>query len=207
MTKLFDKIIGTTTSFDGNSVSDSTASWTVDFYKDWQVVIDGTEYQITANTATSLSFSNSIAGNTTYSIDFIGRNSLTEIEGDASNQTKITDALILKKYNQANNDITNKVFSYLKNLYKTDFDPLANILNLAQMQQSFSYYVLAKIYQDLSIDQESFEAFKGYNMYEKSYIDTVKDSLALLQIDLDKNGVADADELNSYVSNSVFLTR
>jgi len=207
MTKIFDKITGTSTSYDASGITNSGASFTVNYYKSWYIVISGIEYQITGNTATTLSFANSLAGNVDYSIEFIARDRLAEIESDSSNTTKMTDSLILKKYNQANNDITNKVFAFLKNYYKTDFDPLANILNLAQLQQSFAYYVLARIYQDLSIDQDSFESFKGYNMYEKSYNDGIKDSLALLQIDFDEDGVVDNSEILANVSNTAFLSR
>ena len=128
MSKLFDKITGTITSYDSDGVTDSLASWTVDYYKDWFVTLDGTEYKITSNTATTLSFANSIASNLSYSIAFVGRTFLTELESDAANTTKIPDALISKKYNQTNSDVHNKVFAYLRNYYKTDFDPLTKSL-------------------------------------------------------------------------------
>lgn len=207
MSKLFDKITGTITSYDSSSVTDSSASWEVDYYKDWYVTLDGTEYQITSNTATTLSFTNSISSLLDYSIEFVGRTFLTELESDASNTTKIPDALISKKYNQANSDLHNKVYAYLRGLYTTDFDPMDNIFNIICMQQSFGYYLLAKIYQDLMIDQDSFEGFKGYNMYEKSYIETVKDSLALIQVDFDEDGVLDADEQTQSAATYAFLSR
>ncbi len=207
MSKLFDKITGTTTSYDSSSITDSTASWTEDQFVDWYVVIDDTEYQITANTTDSLSFSNSLSSNLTYSIEFIGRDYLTELESDLSNSTKVPDALISKKYNQANLDLHNKVFSYLRKLNESDFNPLDNILNLEILQQAFAYYMLSKIYQDLMVDQESFEGFKGYNMYEKSYIDGIKDGLALLQIDYDEDGEADYNEKADSASTFSFLSR
>ena len=207
MAKLFDKITGTITSYNSSSITDSSASFTVDYYKDWFIVLGGIEYQIISNTATTLTFDNSIASNLDYSIEFVGRMFLTELESDCSNATKIPDALIEKKYNQANSDIHNKVFSYLRGYYKNDYDPLANVLNLVIMQQSFAYYLLAKIYQDLMIDQESFEGFKGYNMYEKSYIEGVKDALSLLQLDINADGVIDAKEKAESPSTYSFLSR
>ncbi len=203
MVKLFDKITGTTTSFDSEGVTDSTATWKTDQFKEWWVTIDGTEYLITSNNATKLFFSNSISSNNSYIIAFVGREFLTQTESDASNVIKIPDALIAKKYNQANFDLSNKIFSYLRGLYRQDFDPLEQIFNIYAMQQSFAYLVLAKIYQDLMIDQESFEGFKGYNMYEKSYNDGINDSLSLLQIDLDKDGVVDVEEEKGFLSSTI----
>ncbi len=206
MVKLFDKITGTTTSFDNEGVTVSTVDWKVNQFKEWWVTIDGTEYLITSNTSTKLLFSNSLSSNHNFSIAFVGREFLTQTESDASNTIKIPDNLIEKKYNQANFDLSNKIFSYLRGLYRQDFDPLQQIFNIYVMQQSFAYLVLAKIYQDLMIDQESFEGFKGYNMYEKSYSDGINDSLSLLQIDLDKDGVVDVEEEKGFLS-SVILTR
>lgn len=207
MTKLFDKISSTTTSVAVDGVVDSTKSWAVDQFKDWFVVISGVEYKITSNTETKLFFSNSISGNHDYEISFVGRSFMLELESDLSDTTKIPDALILKKYNQANTDIHNKIFANLKLYATTEFDPMENILNLICMQQCFAYYLLSKIYQDLSINQDSFEAFKGYNMYEKSFNDSIKDSLSMIQLDINKNGEADVDEIRHPVSSSSFMSR
>lgn len=207
MVKLFDKVSGTSTSFTATGITDSSASWTVDEFKDWFVTFDGTEYKITSNTTDTLVFDNAIVANNTYEIAFIGRTFLTEMESDMSNATKVPDALISKKYEQVNIDLSNKVFAYLKKLYTSSFDPLTKILNLEILQQSYAYNLLGKIYQDLMIDQESFEGFKGYNMYEKSYNDGIRDSLSLLQIDLNSDGEANANEKAYAVSNVTYLNR
>lgn len=207
MSNLFDKITGISTSYTSTSITDTSKSWTTNYYVGWYVVIDSTEYEITANTSDTLTFDNSLADNADYSIEFVGRDFLTELESDCSNTTKIPSALISKKYNQVNVDLTNKIFAYLRKLITDDFDPMANILNLTIMQQSFGYFLLAKIFQDLMIDQNSFESFKGYNMYEKSYNDGIKDALSLIQIDFDEDGEADAIEKNNSVSSYTFLNR
>jgi hypothetical protein len=207
MSNLFDKVTGTTTSFDSSGVTDSSASFTVDYYTGWYVTIDSVEYLITSNTATTLVFANSIAANADYSIAIVGRTFLTKIESDGANTTKIPDALIEKKYDQVNTDIQNKIFAYLRGYYTTTFDPLANILNPLVMQQSFAYSVLAKIYQDLMIDQDSFESFKGYNMYNKDYIEAVKDAISLLQVDFDEDGTVDASEKTQSAAAYTFLAR
>jgi len=207
MSNLFDKAIGTTTSFDAAKVTDSTADWVANYYKGWFVILGSTEYLITANTATELYFANAIVANSGYTIQFVGRTFLTEIESDFSNTTKIPDALIAKKYNQTNVDINNKIFAYLKPFFVGDFNPMDNILNLISLQQSFAYYLAAKVYQDLSIDQDSFESFKGYNMYEKSYNDGIKDSMAMLQLDKNQDGTANAEEIRNTISSSSFFKR
>lgn len=207
MANIFDKITGTSTSFDENGITDNTKNFTVNYYVGWFIVINSVEYKITANTATTISFENSIVANSDYSIRFVGRTFLTELESDASNDIKIPDSLIDNKYNQVNVDITNKVFAYLRKLTTKDFDPLANILNLIIMQQTFAYLLLSKVYNDLTIDQNSFESFKAYNTYDKNYNDTIKDSLALLQIDFNEDGEANYNEITSSASTYVYLSR
>lgn len=208
MAKLFDKISGTSTSFDSDGITDSTASFTEDALVGWFAVIDSVEYEITANTTTTLSFANSLTENSDYEIVFVGRDFLTQIESECSDTTRIPSALIEKKYAQVNNDLQNKVFAYLRGLYtNSTFDPLTNILNLTILQQTFAYLLLSKVYEDLSIQQDSFESFKGFNMYAKNYGDGVKDALALIQIDFNEDGVADFDEKNRSVSSMGFLSR
>ena len=207
MAKLFDKITGTSTNYESDGITDSLVSWTTDQFKDWYVKVGSTEYQITSNTSTKLFFENSLSANAGYEVVFVGRTKMLELESDVSDTVKITDGIIAKKYSQSNNDIHNKIFAYLKPFFTDSFNPLENILNLTCMQQVFAYYVLAKIYQDLSIDQDSFEAFKGYNMYEKSFNDGIKDSLAMLQLDLNDDGVANASEIIHTISSSSFMSR
>lgn len=207
MANIFDKITGTSTAFDANGITDNTKSFTVNYYVGWFIVINSVEYKITANTATTISFENSLSANEDYSIEFVGRTFLTEIESDASNSTKIPTALIDKKYNQVNTDVSNKIFAYLRKLTTTNFDPLSNILNPLIIQQSFAYLLLSKIYNDLTIDQNSFESFKGYETYEKTYNDTIKDSMALLQVDLNEDGEANASEITTSASTYAYLNR
>ena len=189
----FDKISGSYTSYDSASITDSSATWVTNAYQNWYVTIASTEYKIESNTSDTLTFSNSLVATGTYEIAFLGRTYLTEIESDCSNSTKIPDALILKKYNQANIDIYNKLFAYLRKLYSTDFDPLTNILNVYILQQAYAYYMLYLLYTDLMILEGSFNQYKA-DLYYNQYKDTVKDALALIQIDFDEDGTADASE-------------
>ena len=207
MSQLFDKVKGTITSFNASSITDTNANFKVDYYKGWWVVIDNVDYKIESNTTNSLTFWNSIPSNLPYSIQFISRTSINDFESDASDSFKIPDDIIDKKYNQANTDINNKALIYLRGLYSDTFIPLENILNLTVLQSSFIYYTLSKIYQDLIIDRESFEAFKAYNMYEKSYKDNIADALNLLQVDLNQDGVANTEELNKSASSVHYFIR
>lgn len=207
MSYLFDKITGTSTAFASDKITDSTKSWKTNQFQNWFVTIDSIEYLIASNTETELFFSNTFEANKSYEISFVGRTKLTEIESDAADVAKMPTVLIAKKYSQANIDINAKVYSGLRSFIKTDFDPMQNILNLHVLQQVFSYYLLAKIYQDLAIDQDSFESFKGYNQYEKSYNDGIRDSIGMLQIDFNQSGEADASEKANVPTTMSFFSR
>lgn len=200
MNTLFDRSSGTVSSYDSSGMTDSSASWTVNSLVGWYVYFPSLEqsFKINSNTSTTLSFENSIGSDpVNYKLMFVSRSKLAGIESDATNSTLMSDSFLENKYDLANYDISSKVFAYLRSQYRDDFNPLANIKNLTSLQQVFCYYVLSKAYQDLSINQDSFESFKGYNMYEKSYNDGIKDALTMLQVDLDQSGSITADEIRS----------
>lgn len=215
MSRLFDKVSGTFTSYDSSGITDSSANWQVNYYVDWYVTIDGTEYQITANTATTLSFANSLAATDDYQIAIVGRDFLEQIESDASDTTKVPSALISEKYEITNRMMHNKVFAYLKQLYTQydytssssetySFDPLDNILNIYVLQDCFANYMLHLIFKDLMI-AEDFNGFKAFEFYLKSFNDQIKDAMSLIQIDFDEDGVADADEIRTQPSGTYFF--
>jgi hypothetical protein len=212
MTTLFDKVSGSYDSFDANGITDSTASFKIDEFKNWYVTIASVEYQITSNTATTLSFSNALASTGSYEIAFVGRDYLNQLESDYSNTTKISDDLISKKYNQSNIDVSNRLVAYLRGLYGmntnsyavngafvSDFDPLANILNLDIMQQTFAYYMTYLVFKDLSLDTDSQNYFKSEDFFTL-FKSTIKDSLALIQIDFNEDGEASNEEKRDSVS-------
>ena len=214
---LFEKSEGISTSSDSEGIIDSAKTFEVNKYKGWFCEITYTvetvemffNLKIASNTATKIVFEEAIdfPAEVDYNIAFVNRLYLQDIESDAANTVKLTDDLLNSKYKQVNIDLSNKVFSYLRGFYKTDFDPLNKILNLTVLQQVYSYSLLAKTYQDLSIDQDSFEAFKGYNMYEKSYIDGIRDALSLLQIDFNNDGEANSQEIVNPAATFVFMSR
>jgi hypothetical protein len=207
MSYLFDKVTGTSSSFTSSGIIDITKTWQINQFQNWYVTIENIEYLIESNTETELVFSNTFITNKSYEISFVGRTKLTELESDASDVSKITSDLISKKYSQANKDIHAKVFSGLRTFINESFDPMENIKNIYVLQQIFSYYILSKIYQDLSISEDSFESFKGYNMYEKSYNDGVRDAIGMLQIDFNQSGVVDASEKRSPATTMAFFCR
>ena len=204
MSSIFDKVSGTYTSYTATSITDSSVDWKVDAYKNWYVTISGVEYRIESNTSDTLTFDNTLSSLEDYEISIVGREYLTEIESDCSNITKIPDALIEKKYNQANIDLYNKTFAYLRKLCVDEFDPMENILNIEIMQQPYAYYMLYLIYTDLTILEGSFNTFKTEGFYEQ-YKNTVKDSLSLIQVDFNEDGVADCDEKNSSVGGTTLI--
>lgn len=210
MTNLFDGYSGIPTSHTATTLTDDTANWVVNQWVGWSICFrnDNLNFTIVSNTATTITWTGDLSGNpTTYDIHFVSRDKLAQIESDAANADLMSEDFLHKKYALANYDISAKVFAYLRSQYRSDFDPLANILNLTSLQQVYCYYVLAKAYQDLSINQDSFESFKGYNMYEKSYNDTIKDALSVLQLDLDQDGVVDNSEILNNNGAMRYLTR
>lgn len=219
MITLFDKVTGSYDSFDSSGITDSTASFTKNEFKDWYIKIgSGGLFQITSNDETTLYFSNTLSQVDTYEISFVNRDFLEEIESDFSDTVKIPDSLITKKYNQTNKDISNRVVAYLRPLYGmdtsyytpkdrfvSDYDPLENILNLEIMQQSYAYYLIYLIFKDLSLDQESHNYFKSEDHFTL-FKSTIKDSLSLLQIDFDEDGEADNEEKRNS-ANTLRITR
>lgn len=212
MTTLFDKVSGTYDSFDSNGITDSTASFKVDQFKDWYVTIVNVEFRITSNTATTLSFTNSLGSTGSYEIAIVGRAKLTEIESDFSNTTKINNDLISKKYIQGSEDLNKRVTAYLRSLYGmdtiffarngsfvNDFDPFENILNLEIMQQVFAYYLIYLVFKDLSLNQDSYDYFKSEDNFTL-FKSTIKDSLSLIQIDFNEDGEASTEEKRNAVS-------
>ncbi len=213
MATLFDKVSGTYESFDSNGITDNEAAFKENEFKDWYVVIGGVEFKIISNTATTLSFSNTLTATGSYEIVFIGRVKLTEIESDFSDSVKIPDALISKKYNQTNIDMSNRLFAYLRGLFgmntgsfvqrskfTNDFNPLENILNIEIMQQSFCYYLSYLIFKDLSIRHENNQNFVKSEDFFTLFKETIKDNLALIQIDFNEDGEADSEEKRNSVS-------
>lgn len=213
MTTLFDKVSGSYDSFNSTGITDSTAAFKIDEFKGWFVTTDqGGSFQVTSNDETTLSFSNALAAVGTYEIAFVDREYLKQIESDFSNRTKIDDDLISKKYSQSNVDMSKRVMAYLRSLYGmntsyyskngafvNDFDPLANILNLEIMQQSYAYYLSYLVFKDLSISQDSNNNYKSDDFFTL-FKSTVKDSLALMQIDFNQDGEASNEEKRNSVS-------
>ena len=200
MAKLFDKVSGSFDSFDSNGITDSNASFKVDQFKHWFVAIAGNKYTITSNTATTLSFNNSLSATGNYEIAFVGRDYLNEIESDFSDVVKINDDLISKKYNQTNIDLSNTVFAFLRPLFNGEFDPTQNILNLSVMQQTFAYYMIYLIFKDLSLNTENQNYFKSED-HLTLFKSTIKDVLALLQVDFDEDGKASSEEKRNSASS------
>lgn len=203
MANLFDTVEGNYTSATTTSIADSSAEWKVDQFKNWYVIVSGTEYKITSNTTNTLSFANSLPGTGSYKIIFIYRAYLLTLESDLSNTTKIPDSLLDLKYDPTNTKISNEVFAYIRVNFTSTFDPTQNMLNQYVMQEAFAYYMLYLIYLDLMISGDSFDKLKmeiNYNQYKED----LKNNKALLQLDFDEDGEADFNEEKNSVSTSFF---
>jgi len=202
---LFDKVSGTASSVTSLTLTDTTKTWRENQFKDWFVTISSTEFLIVSNTTDTLTLIGStLTGTPTYEIAIVGRKYLEEIESDASDTTKMPDTLILKKYNQSNIDLDNKVFGYIRHTYKTYFDPTLNILNLEKMQRSYAYYMLYLLYSDLTLAQETFNTYKS-ELNNNQYSETLKDGLSLLQLDFNEDGEADASEKKDSAGGTHFI--
>lgn len=192
LTTLFNKFTGNFTSYDNTKIVVASASYKVNYYKGWFCVIDGTEYEITSNSATEIFFNNSLSATGTFEIVFLGREFLKRIDSDFENTDTIPDSLISNKYLVASNAIQIRIEESLKLQITDDFNPIENILNIGNLQYAFSYYIAQSIFMDLNGKNGS----SFYN--EKSvYFETMyKNNLVLstLIIDRDKDGKVDAEE-------------
>ena len=194
ITTLFDKFTGISTAFDNTKIVVSGASYKVNYYKGWFCVINGTEYKITANTATEFFFNNSLVANGAFEIVFLGREFLKRIDSDFDDLEKTPDALIASKYLMASNDLQIKIEEQLKLGITDNFNPVDNILNIGNLQYAFSYHVCQNIYMDLNGKKgSSFYAEKSL-YYESTYKVNSKTAISTLIIDKNQDNIADTEE-------------
>jgi hypothetical protein len=165
-------------------------------------IISNTDTTLTVDDTSSLPVSPFDA-----TIIFVERGFLSDIDSDFNNVNQITDNLIASKYRLTNRDVSNQVFSYLREYYTSNFDPLRNILNLDVLQVAFSFKLAEYIFKDLVINTDSMEAVKGFDLFYKQYLATIKDVLPLLQLDFGENGQALPEVLRNAPSTLVLMDR
>ena len=204
-TILFQPLTGSYTidasSLDGDGLTISGADFALDYYTCWFIkltygagpTVD--EFQITGNTATKLLFTNTIAEVGTYSVEFITKNYLEDIESDMGS-TKVSDSLAADKIALAGDDMEKKIYANFKNLYAqfaNDVEPLLLVLNLYQIQRQYGYKAIAMTYMDLIVEPGDTNDLKKED-YRGFFKDTIKDALSLLAVDLDQDDTLDNDE-------------
>ncbi len=172
----------------------TSADYKVNYYKGWFCVIDGVEYEITENSKTEIFFNNSLSTAGTFEIVFLGREFLKRIDSDFDDSVKIPDNLISNKYLMASNDIQIRIEEALKLQITEDFNPIENILNLGNLQYSFSYHICQSVFMDLNGDFGS-SFFNERSVYfENIYKTNIKKALSTLIIDRDEDNEADYEE-------------
>ena len=194
ITTLFDKFTGNFTSYDNTKIVVASASYKVNYYKGWFCVIDGTEYEITSNSATEIFCNNSLSSIGTFEIVFLGREFLKRIDSDFDDTVKIPDSLISNKYLMASNDIQIRIQEALKPQITKDFNPMENILNLGNLQYAFSYHIAQSIFMDLNGQYRSSFYNEKSVYFEATYKSNVKNALSTLIIDRDEDNEADFEE-------------
>lgn len=192
LTTLFDKFTGDFTSYDNSKIVVAGADYKINYYKGWFCVINGTEYEITGNSATEIFFNNSLSAIGTFEIVFIGREFLKRIDSDFSDNAKIPDDLISNKYLMASNDIQIRIEEALKLQITDNFNPIENILNLDNLQYAFSYHIAQAVFMDLHGGGEFYNEKSAY--FETTYKVNVKNALSTLIIDRDQDNKADIEE-------------
>ncbi len=204
MQKLFDKLSSTSTAYNSLYIEDSTLSLKDNQYQNFIIKINNAYYTITSNTSNKLYFANSLTANYSYEILFIDRDYLTKFDSDLSDTSRISDDLISKKYELVNIELSKELFFYLKPKITTTYNPLNYIGNLYDLQNLFSYKLLALIYADLSIQYESFETYKSQE-FAKKYKELKPSYFALINIDANADGIIDNDELKANLNSDYFL--
>jgi hypothetical protein len=168
-------------------------------------------YEVLKNTKIKIFFVNTLNGNTsgTFRVNFISRNLLTLFESDFSNVNKIPNALIDKKIKTTDRFFEEKIkgqFRYLFSDYQDDMDPLNRIINLHEIQTVYCYWLIGSIYQDLSIEEGDQNDYKN-RQYMNKYKELIKDSLALLSVDIDGSESLDNLEKSEPKNNGGMLSR
>jgi len=192
---MFESISGNYTAYDSDSITVSLPDIFINALKRWKCTISTIEYEIISNTKTKIYFTNVLASTGTFLIEFATRTLLTLFESDMSNENKIPDALLIKKIATTNRFFEEKIkgqFRYLFSDYQDDVSPLDRIINLHEIQTVYCYYLIASIYQDLSIEEGDQNDYKN-RQYMNKYKELIRDSLALLSVDTD--GSEDLDNL------------
>lgn len=208
---IFKDVTGTSTSYTPLTITDSGASFTVNFFRGWTVTIDSIAYEIESNTATTLTLTttNNLSTNSTYTISFLNRSVLSSTDDKLSSLTYFPNILVTSKINQSYVDFEQKIYSKFRYMIG-DFDdgqlPQDYIYNLFRIKQAMIYYCLELLFVDQSIQDNDFSLYKA-EYYKKKYKEMWDTSITLLTVDVDKSGEYSNGELSSRQSSVILLDR
>jgi len=216
-TTLFNPVTGSYTiaadSLANDGLTIPGSEFGIDYYKNWFIKLSYgagptvDEFQILSNTATKLYFANTVATVGTYSIEFVTKAYLTDIESDMGSN-KVSTALAISKINRAAEDMEQKIYAYFKHLYASfdETDPLLLILNLFQIQKAFAYLAISKTYMDLIVEPGDTNDLKKED-YRTLFKDLIRDAMSLLAVDYNEDGELKNAEKATSLGNGGLLSR
>jgi len=197
-----DSISGKVVSLSGDSILDG-------YYPNWFLKLGDGFYTVEKNTKNSITLLKDVdAGHlteTTGDLIFVNREYIQKFDDCVKDTTAVPDELLNDKITLATHEVNRQAFSYLRDLYKIDFDPIKNVKNSYVLQDAVSYKVLELLFWDLSLLQESFNDYKAIK-YEKNFKTALRDGLKLLLVDFNEDGEIDGDE-KSKAASPVVLSR
>lgn len=198
----------------------SLSSTIEDFYQGWIIAIDYTidgeaehsEFTITGNTASLVSFANSLnltgATGLSYTISFVSQELISKFDSDMAVGTKVPAVLYAKKEVQVKIFFEQKIKAHFRNLYAaySDINPLSLISNQFEIQTAYIYYFIAQIYFDLITEPNDTNEIK-YREYMKFFNGIFTDSMSLLVVDANEDGEISNAEKSTDVGRGGFLSR
>lgn len=168
-----------------------------------------TEYEITGNTTTRLLFANAIAGSGTYVVTFTTRALLESFESDMASVLKVTDAMLTAKTENVKKFFKEKLksqFRYLYDEFPEDSEPLDRIINLAEIQTAFCYYLISELYTDLLLTEGDINQYKS-RLYANKYKEIIDAALARLAYLREGASALENEDFASAKNQGVLMSR
>lgn len=211
---MFNSFSGSFTVYDSNGITlPSAIDVSTDELKGYRVAVKigtaTTEYEITGNTTTTISFSNSISSAGTYEIDYVTRDLLESFESDMGSVLKVTDDLLSSKIANVKKFFVEKLkmqFRFLYDEFPDEDDPIERIINLKEIQSAFCYYLISEIYSDLLLSEGDINQYKS-RLYLNKYKEIIDGSLARLAYLREGESELDNSDLSSSKNTGVLMSR
>lgn len=168
-----------------------------------------TEYEIASNTESTISFTNSVSGSGTFSVNYVTRGLLDNFESDMASVTKVSNTLLADKIESTKRFFIEKLkmqFRFLYEEFNDEADPLARIINLYEIQSAFCYYLISEIYSDLLLTEGDINQYKS-KLYINKYKEIIDGSLARLSYLREGTTELDNSDLASSKNTGVLMSR